>query len=59
MLHSGLLHCFSYPADVPPVSGNREAVQSAQCGYLHCFSYPTDVPPGPRQMHTGTSCFRY
>ena len=59
MLHSGLLNCFSYPADLPPVIGNRDAAQSAQCGYLHCFSYPGDVPPGPRRMHTGTACFRY
>jgi hypothetical protein len=43
--HSGLLNCFSYPADVPPVSGNRDAAQSAQCGWLACFSYPAEVRP--------------
>ena len=25
--------CFSNPADLPPVIGNRDAVQSVQCGY--------------------------
>ena len=24
--------CFSYPADVPPGTGTRNAAQSAQCG---------------------------
>jgi hypothetical protein len=57
--HSGLLNCFSYPADVPPVSGNRDAAQSAQCGWLACFSYPADVPPGLRRMPAGSACFRY
>jgi hypothetical protein len=57
--HSGLLNCFSYPADVPPVSGNRDAAQSAQCGWLNCFSYPADVPPGLRRMPAGSACFRY
>jgi hypothetical protein len=51
--------CFSNPADLPPVIGNRDVVQSAQCGWLACFSYPADVPPGPRQMHTNTACFKY
>ena len=51
--------CFSNPADLPPGTGNRDAVQSVQCGLLHCFSYPADVPPGPRRMHTGTTCFGY
>ncbi len=51
--------CFSNPADLPPVIGNRDAVQSVQCGWLHCFSYPGDVLPGPRRMHTGTACFKY
>ena len=32
--------CFSNPADLPPVIGNRDAVQSAQSGWLNCFSYP-------------------
>jgi hypothetical protein len=59
LLHSGLLHCFSYPADLPPGTSNRGTAQSAQSGYLGCFSYPGDVLPGPRQMHTGTTCFRY
>jgi hypothetical protein len=71
LLHSGLLHCFSYPADVPPGTSNRDVAQSAQSGYLHCFSYPADVPPGIgnrdaaqpappglRRMPAGT-CFRY
>jgi hypothetical protein len=56
--HSGLLNCFSYPADVPPGTSNRDAVQSAQSGWLNCFSYPADVPPGPRRMHTGSTCFK-
>ena len=51
--------CFSNPADLPPVIGNRAAAQSAQSGLLHCFSYPADVPPGPRRMHTGSTCFKY
>ena len=51
--------CFSYPADVPPGTGTRDAAQSAQSGLLNCFSYPGDVPPGPRRMHTGSTCFRY
>ena len=44
-MHTGS-SCFSYPADVPPGTGTRDAAQSAQCGYLNCFSYPADVPPG-------------
>ena len=51
--------CFSNPAHLPPVIGNRDAVRSAQFGWLNCFSYPADVPPGPRRMPTGTSCFKY
>ena len=51
--------CFSNPADVPPVIGNRNAAQSARSGLLNCFSYPADVPSGPRRMHTGSTCFRY
>ena len=51
--------CFSNPADLPPVTGHRNAAQSAQSGWLNCFSYPADVPPGPRRMHTGSSCFKY
>jgi hypothetical protein len=38
--------CFSYPADVPPGTGTRDAAQPAQSGLLSCFSYPADVPPG-------------
>jgi hypothetical protein len=44
MPDSGLLHCFSYPSGVPPVSDNRDAAQPALCGWLNCFSYPGDVP---------------
>jgi hypothetical protein len=57
-MHTGS-SCFSNPAGLPPVIGNRDAAQSAQCGYLACFSYPGDVPPDPRRMHTGSTCFRY
>ena len=57
-MHTGS-SCFSYPADVPPGTGTRNAAQSAQSGWLHCFSYPADVPPGPRRMHTGSTCFKY
>ena len=58
-MHTGT-SCFSYPADVPPGTGTRDAAQSAQCGWLNCFSYPADVPPGPRQMSTvSSSCFSY
>jgi hypothetical protein len=55
--------CFSYPADVPPGTSNRDAAQSAPPGLRrmpttsHCFRYPGDVPPGLRRM-PGT-CFRY
>ena len=48
----GWLHCFSYPADMPP--GPRQMTTSTSC-----FKYPGDVLPGPRRMHTGTSCFKY
>jgi hypothetical protein len=67
--------CFSNPADVPPVIGNRGAAQSAQYGYLNCFSYPADIPPSPRTRNAaqsaqsgwlncfsypaGTACFNY
>ena len=57
-MHTGS-SCFSYPADVPPGTGTRDAAQSAQSGWLHCFSYPADVPPGLRRMPAGTSCFKY
>ena len=43
-MHTGS-SCFSYPADVPPGTGTRNAAQSAQSGWLNCFSYPADVPP--------------
>lgn len=45
MRRSGLLNCFSYPADMPPGTSTRAAVQPAQSGLLSCFSYPADVPP--------------
>lgn len=57
--------CFSNPADLPPVIGNRDAVQSVQCGYLHCFSYPADVPRtrtrnAAQSAQSGLlSCFSY
>ena len=51
--------CFSNPADLPPGTRTRNAVQSAQSGVLNCFSYPADVPPGPRRMPTGSTCFKY
>jgi hypothetical protein len=52
--------CFSYPSDVPPVTGNRNAVQPAPPGQRSmvgtaCFNYPADVP---RKMPIGT-CFSY
>jgi hypothetical protein len=55
--------CFSYPGAVPPDIGNRGAARATPrdpqgVGYP-CFSYPADVPPDSRQMHTGSSCFRY
>ena len=37
-MHTGS-SCFSYPADVPPGTGTRDAAQSAQSGWLSCFSY--------------------
>ena len=52
--------CFSYPADLPPGTGNSDAAQPAPPGlrrmpagpcfsYPHaCFSYPADTPPGGR-----------
>lgn len=47
--------CYSYPADVPPGSGNDEAMQAVRRGlrkmpnpcYSYpnmCFSYPDDAP---------------
>jgi len=58
--------CFSYPADVPPGTRTRAAVQSAQCGLLSCFSYPAEVPPGTRTRAAAQSaqcgylhCFSY
>jgi hypothetical protein len=58
--------CFSNPADLPPVIGNRDAAQSAQSGYLACFSYPAEVPPGTRTRNAAQSaqsgllsCFSY
>jgi hypothetical protein len=58
--------CFSNPAGLPPVIGNRDAAQSAQCGWLGCFSYPADVPPGTRTRNAAQSvqsgllnCFSY
>lgn len=58
--------CFSNPADLPPVIGNREAAQSAQFGVLNCFSYPAEVPPGTRTRDAAQSaqsgllhCFSY
>jgi hypothetical protein len=58
--------CFSNPADVPPVIGNRNVAQPAQYGYLHCFSYPADVPPGTRTRNAAQPaqygylhCFSY
>ncbi len=57
-MHTGS-SCFSYPADVPPGTGTRDAAQSAQSGWLHCFSYPADVPPGLRRMPASSSCFKY
>jgi hypothetical protein len=59
LLQSGVLNCFSYPADVPPGTSDRATAQSAQSGYLHCFSYPADVPPGLRRMPASSSCFKY
>jgi hypothetical protein len=47
--------CFSNPAGLLPVGGNRDAVQSAQCGYLNCFSYPAEVPPGTRTRNAAQS----
>ncbi len=66
--------CFSYPADLPPGAGKRDAAHASprdpQIGYP-CFSYPSDAPlgvrnpdaaqvplPGLRRMVFGT-CFRY
>jgi hypothetical protein len=56
--------CFSCPADVPPGTSNREAVQSAPPGLrrMHtgstCFRYPGDVQPSPRRMGL-LNCFSY
>jgi hypothetical protein len=55
--------CFSYPADVPPGTGTRDAVQSDPPGLRRmpttsCFRYEADVPPGLRRMTT-TACFSY
>jgi hypothetical protein len=64
-MHTGS-SCFSYPADVPPGTGTRDAVQSAQSGLLSCFSYPAEVPPGTRTRDAAQSaqsgllhCFSY
>jgi hypothetical protein len=64
-MHTGS-SCFSNPADLPPVIGNRDAAQSAQFGWLSCFSYPGDVPPGTRTRGAAQSaqsgllhCFSY
>jgi len=67
--------CFSYPADVPPPIGNRDAARTVPPGLRRmpstCFSYPADVPPrtgdrdAARTVPPGlrtmptTSCFRY
>ncbi len=45
--------CFSYSADVPPSSGNRNAVQPNPRGLRRmvttcCFSYTVDAPPAVR-----------
>ena len=50
--------CFSYPADLPPGAGKRDAEQASprdpQIGYpcfsysKLCFSYPPDAPLGVR-----------
>ena len=64
-MHTGS-SCFSYPADVPPGTGTRNAAQSVQCGYLACFSYPAEVSPGTRIRNAAQSaqygwlnCFSY
>ncbi len=50
--------CFSYPADVPPGTRNRNAAQAALRDLRKmpypCFSYPADVP---RSMPY--ACFSY
>jgi hypothetical protein len=57
--------CFSNPADLPPIIGNRDAAQSAQSGWLNCFSYPADVPPDignrsvVRPVRDSKLCFSY
>ena len=57
--------CFSYPADVPPGTGTRNAVQPDPPGLRRmptssaCFRYEADVPPGPRRMPATSGCFRY
>ena len=55
-MHTGS-SCFSYPAEVPPGTGTRNAGETAQCGWLSCFSYPTDVPPDCGMVNT--ACFNY
>lgn len=56
--------CFSFPADVPPGTGTRDAVQPDPPGLRRmpqgsgCFRYEADVPPGLRRMPSST-CFRY
>ena len=46
--------CFSYPADVPPGAGKRDAGQASprdpQIGYP-CFNYPSDAPIGVRNRY--------
>ena len=49
--------CYSYPADIPPDSANRDAGRAARRGIREmpfpcysypnsCFGYPPAVPPG-------------
>jgi hypothetical protein len=67
--------CFSYPADVPPGTGNRNAAQpnlrDPRRMPYPCFSYPADVPLGVRngdaaqptlpglRRMPGGTCFSY
>lgn len=55
--------CFSFPADVPPGTRNRNAAQAASRDLRKmplpclsypflCFSYPSDVLPGTRNRDT-------
>jgi hypothetical protein len=56
-MHTGS-SCFSNPADLPPVIGNRDAAQSAQFGWLSCFSNPAGLPPviGNRDAAQSAQC---